>query len=189
MLTHRNWVQRLKQTHPWQNIYCCALIQHTMCSGGQMAIYASRCYEQMKALLTYLLLFSWPHHCNHCMEGLHEWLPPIDSIFSLASLYNVLKMCYIKCWNIWETHCRLFIPFVWRGAKKLGTSNALLVYSITLLIKSSHHARYYILPSCLVLYILLPCSVLYILNNVCKCMLRSRGVVLPFVGMLSIMHG
>ena len=119
---HRNWVQNLKQTHVWQNMYCCTLIQYTMCSAGQMAIYTSRCYEQMKALLTYLL-FSWPHHCSHCMEGLHEWLPPIDSIFSLASLYKVLKMCYIKFLNIWETCCQLFIPFVWRAAKKLEMPN------------------------------------------------------------------
>ena len=105
MHQHRNWVQRFEQTHVWQNMYCCALFQHTMCSAGWMAIYTSRCYnyEQMKALLTYFLLFTWPHHCSHGMEGLHEWLPPIHSIFSLASLYKVLKMCYIKFWNIWET--------------------------------------------------------------------------------------
>ena len=93
---HRNWVQRLKHdTHMAKYILLCTNPAHHVLSRTDGYI-CSSCYEQMKAFLLYLLPFSLPHHCSHCMEDLHECLPPIDNILihnDTRTIFGSSKTC------------------------------------------------------------------------------------------------
>ena len=93
---HRNWVQRLKHdTYMAKYILLCTNPANHVLSRTDGYI-CSSCYEQMKAFLLYLLPFSLPHHCSHCMEGLHECLPPIDSILihhDTRTIFRSSKTC------------------------------------------------------------------------------------------------